>query len=314
VSGALTSTPSSTPTSALARQIMVLGTVFQLFQFGDDSGSSSQCVALAEAVAGTDSACSSPSLASSAQHNTTHLDEDVIVEGIALPPARVLADDGMPLYRNGHGIRSIPFFGMNIKVYVAHLYSRKPLNEDDALALIDQHPKVTAAPSGISPNHNTTRETHHHHNPLHFDFTFLRHVGQSRVVSAWTQQLEYSVTHRYEGYEQDRDRFIQLFSTGHIDNGGTQTVQLVGEETRLIDQGQHKGTIEGRDFQKSFLSMWVGPKAVAEDLKRNLFQGHGRSQQQQQQENRMDCGSGSESDWIPLTEEESPKKATPVAA
>ncbi|KAL3893392.1 MAG: hypothetical protein SGARI_008202 [Bacillariaceae sp.] len=60
-----------------------------------------------------------------------------------------------------------------------------------------------------------------------------------------------------------------------IQHHGTQTVQLVGDETRIIDQGQHKGTIRGHDFQQSFLSMWFGDKAVAQDLKENLLQGHG---------------------------------------
>lgn len=233
--------------------------------------------------------------------------DDVVVEGVSLPPVRVLPDDGMILYRNGHGIRSIPFFGMNIKVYVAHLYSRRPLNEEAALALIEDSSddqshhgqRQQQQPHNIIDNHHH----HYHHNPLHFDFTFLRHVGRSRVVSAWTQQLEHSVSHRYDGYEQDRDRFIQLSSTGHIEHGGTQTVQLVGNETRIIDQGQHKGTIEGHGFQKSFLSMWIGPKAVAEDLKRNLFQGHVTTATSTENQQRIDrCES--ESDWIPLPMEE----------
>ncbi|KAG7351252.1 chalcone isomerase-like protein [Nitzschia inconspicua] len=296
---------------------MVLGAVLQLFHFGDDSGSDS----VADAATTSDSPYNDSSLlslSSSTSATTTVDDKDVVVvEGIVLPPARLLADDGIPLYRNGHGIRSIPFFGMNIKVYVAHLYSRRPLNENDALALIDvvDHNTRTSAtphlqtvhdPQTVTQNH-TQNHHHHHHNPLHFDFTFLRHVGQSRVVSAWTQQLEHSVTHRYDGYEQDRDRFIQLFSTGHIEHGGTQTVQLVGDETRIIDQGHHKGTIVGREFQKSFLSMWVGPKAVAEDLKQNLFQGH-----QRPKNHGTECGT--ESEWIPLSVEESRGEATPLAA
>ena len=183
----------------------------------------------------------------------------VSVEGVELPGVRLL-EDGTPLYRNGHGIRSITFFGMNIKVYVAHLYSHKPLvNEEQALN--------ATIPRVANPHH-------HHHNPLHFDFTFLRHVGKSRVESAWTQQLEHSVSHRYQGYEQDRDAFIELCSSGPIVVGGTQTVQLVGEETRIIDQGTHKGIIRGKDFQRSFLSMWFGHKAVAEDLKQDLLKGH----------------------------------------
>jgi hypothetical protein len=287
------------------QRTMVLGTFLQLVRFVERDNDNEISVALANAA--TTSATSVAE--NNACSTTSVVDDVVVVEGIALPPTRVLADDGMPLYRNGHGIRSIPFFGLNIKVYVAHLYSRRPLNQENALALIDSTTinTKTSSPSDHHEDYRTINDDvdmnhHHHHNPLHFDFTFLRHVGQSRVVSAWTQQMEHSVTHRYKGYEQDRDRFIQLFSTGHIENGGTQTVQLVGNETRIIDQGSHKGTIVGPDFQKSFLSMWVGPKAVAEDLKRNLFQGHGQT----------DCGV--ESEITVMTRNEEPAEVSPVAA
>jgi hypothetical protein len=287
---------------------MVLGTLLQLVQFGqrDDENN------IFPTFAGAATTNANSVAESSSCPMTAEVDDLVVVEGIALPPTRILADDGMPLYRNGHGIRSIPFLGMNVKVYVAHLYSRRSLNQENALALIESNSVNAKAfsPSnridGSSTNSNEGNKTyyHHHHNPLHFDFTFLRRVGQSRVVSAWTQQLEHSVTHRYDGYEQDRDRFIQLFSTGPIENGGTQTVQLVGDETRIIDQGCHKGTIVGREFQKSFLSMWVGPKAVGEDLKRNLFQGHGQT----------DCGVEVETGKTAMARDNEMVEAIPVAA
>jgi hypothetical protein len=158
--------------------------------------------------------------------------------------------DGVPLKRNGDGVRSISVFGWNVNVYVAGFYSAAPLlSEKDVL------------------------ESHGAGNsPMHFDFTFLRSVDEGRVVSAWSQQLEHSVTHTYDGYELDRDRFVELF-TNKIANGGTQTVQLVGDNTIITDQGVHKGNIHGRDFQKSFLSMWFGEKAVAEDLKASLLSG-----------------------------------------
>lgn len=165
--------------------------------------------------------------------------------------------DGVPLKKNGHGIRSINVFGWDINVYVANFYSATPvLSEADAM------------------------ECHGNSLPMQLDFTFLRTVDQGRVVSAWAQQLEHSVTHRYEGYESDRDVFIDMFSS-KIENGGTQTVQLVGEETVLVDQGVHKGSIAGRGFQRAFLSMWFGEKAVAEDLKANLLKGSSHFEDEQ---------------------------------
>jgi hypothetical protein len=172
-------------------------------------------------------------------------------EGIQLPDIRHV--NGVQLKKNGHGIRSISFFGMDIKVYVAEFYSESPLLSAEA----------------VMECHNRDDKN----SPMQMDFTFLRSFGQSRVVSAWTQQLDYSVSHTYEGYKEDRDVFVELFSSGPIENGGTQTVQMVGDTTLVFDQGVYKGSIQGKDFQKSFLSMWFGERAVAEDLKANLLSG-----------------------------------------
>jgi Chalcone isomerase-like len=157
--------------------------------------------------------------------------------------------DGVALKKNGHGVRSINVLGWEINVYVAGLYSAVPLlTEKDVL------------------------DSHGQSHPMQLDFTFLRTVDKGRVVSAWTQQLDHSVSYKYEGYETDRATFINLLSN-KIENGGTQTVQLSGDKTVIVDQGVHKGDIVGRDFQRAFLSMWFGERAVADDLKANLLNG-----------------------------------------
>ena len=168
----------------------------------------------------------------------------ITVEGVELPDHRVI--DGMQLKRNGHGLRSLTYFGIGIRIYVASMYSSKPI-------LTAQQAMHQDAPDN---------------GPIQLDFTFLRYVRQSQVVSAWTQQLDHSISYKeYEGYDADRQRFIDLASSGPIENQGRQSVQLVGEETRIIDQGKLKGVIPGKNFQRSFLSMWFGNIAVAEDLK-----------------------------------------------
>jgi hypothetical protein len=197
-----------------------------------------------------------------------------VVEGIEIPSLKLL-EDGTKLIRNGHGIRQINFFGLNIKIYVAHLYSLKPVVDEKQIFQRHHENDENTAKNNTTDNPHP----HHHqqqkdHNPLHFDFTFLRHVGRDKVEAAWSQQTDWSVTHKYGTYDSDRRRFIQSLSSREIKNGGTQTVQLVGDSTILIDQGQYTGTIHGTDFQRSFLSMWFGPKAVANDLKEDLLQGH----------------------------------------
>jgi hypothetical protein len=58
---------------------------------------------------------------------------------------------------------------------------------------------------------------------------------------------------------------------GPLKNGGVEQVQFVGSNTVVVDQGITKGTIPGRDFQKSFLSLWFGTNPVSTDLRSALL-------------------------------------------
>jgi Chalcone isomerase-like len=174
-------------------------------------------------------------------HGYSHRDDliPISLEGVALPVYEEMGD-GKVLYRNGHGLRSFSFYGMSLKMYVASLYSEAPLrNADEALGC-----------SGC---------------PILFHFTFLRKVSKGQVKLAWKKQLDWSVSHTYGGFERDYHSFINMF--GPMAEYGTVTVKFIGDETLIWDQGELKGTIHGEDFQRAFLSMWFGERAVADDLK-----------------------------------------------
>lgn len=161
------------------------------------------------------------------------------MEGVHLP-AHYELDDGRVLYRNGHGLRSFTFYGLSMKIYVASVYSQMPIRSaEEALACANC--------------------------PMVFQFVFLRTVSQSRVTLAWQKQLDWSVSYTYEGYKDDRAAFISM--CGAMEDRGTLTVKFFGDETWVIDQGQFKGSIHGLHFQRAFLSMWFGEKAVCDDLK-----------------------------------------------
>ncbi|OEU15833.1 hypothetical protein FRACYDRAFT_261862 [Fragilariopsis cylindrus CCMP1102] len=236
---------------------------------------------------------------------STSTSKIISVEGVDLPGMRIL--DGVSLYRNGHGMRFIPFFGLSIKIYVASLYSSIPiLTVEQIMGKENENEKVDGNGDGNGEYNNNNNNVdnnhhyhhhHHHHGPIQLDFTFLRYVGKSRVVSAWKQQLDHSVTYTdYDEYETEKAKFIQLLSSQPIENLGTQSVQLIDGETRIIDQGKLMGIIRGKKFQRSFLSMWFGPMAVSDELKLNFLRGDAHPtttstaatttilQQQQQQE------------------------------
>jgi hypothetical protein len=165
----------------------------------------------------------------------------VEIQGGVVPPKVEVAGDTLQL--NGAGLRTFSLVMVPIKIYVAAFYAPEPLRTVSA---------VSASPG-----------------PLQFDFTFLRDVGQSDVTRAWTSQFAQSVSYTYPGYERDRDAFIGMF--GPLKNGGVERVQFVGTNTLVYDSGTLKGTIAGREFQKSFLSLWFGSKPVAPDLKAALL-------------------------------------------
>jgi hypothetical protein len=163
------------------------------------------------------------------------------IQGVTVPPTAQVG--GVALRLNGAGLRTFSLLMVPIKIYVASFYAPSMLRN-----------AATALSSA---------------GPLQFDFTFLRAVGQGDVTKAWTSQFAQSVSYTYPGYANDRDAFISMF--GPLQGMGLERVQFVGTNTVVIDQGITKGTIPGRDFQKSFLSLWFGSNPVSPDLKAALL-------------------------------------------
>jgi len=167
--------------------------------------------------------------------------------GVHFPDTRFV--NGVELKRNGQGIRSLSLLGIHYKLYVAGFYSRLPLKTEEEVL-----------------------EKRGNDCPLQFEFTFLREFGKKQVRKAWEMQTSHSISYRYEGYDSDIARFIDLL-TYPISSGGTITVQIIEDRTVLIFEGDEKGTILSSDFQKAFLSMWFGENAVTEELKTGFLNG-----------------------------------------
>ena len=126
-----------------------------------------------------------------------------LLEGIQLPFHKFLhlhhdhtasspaaAEEAPKLRFNGAGVRSVNFFGWDFKVYVAGFYHA-------AQHLIQDAETVFTAVN---------------HYPMQLDFTFLRNVNQIKVTEAWQKQLAHSVEYTYDGFEKDREQFVQCFS------------------------------------------------------------------------------------------------------
>jgi len=163
------------------------------------------------------------------------------IEGVNVPPQAIVSGQTLPL--NGAGLRTVVLLVIPVKAYVAAFYAPTPLRSEQA---------VLSSPG-----------------PLKFTFTFLQGVGQGQVTQAWTTQFQQSATYSYPGLAKDQSAFVALF--GPLKKGGVESVEIEGGETRVYDQGVLKGTINGRDFQKAFLSLWFGSNPVMPELKAALL-------------------------------------------
>ena len=163
------------------------------------------------------------------------------INGVEVQPQVTV--NGQTLTLNGAGVRTVSIAFFPIKAYVAAFYTPAPLKSEKS---------VLASPG-----------------PLQFTFTFLKSVNQGQVTDAWQSQIQASMTSAYPGIEKDKAAFVAMF--GPIAQGGSEMIQLFGNETQIYDNGQLKGAIQGRDFQKAFLRMWFGSNPVQQDLKTALL-------------------------------------------
>lgn len=163
------------------------------------------------------------------------------IEGVEVAPQVVVSGQTLPL--NGAALRTVTLAFIPIKAYVATFYAPAPLRSYDA---------VLASPG-----------------PLQFNFTFLQGVSQKQVTDAWNAQFKQSATAPYPGLATDQAAFVSFF--GPLKKGGVETVEIVGNETRAYDNGTLRGTIQGRAFQKAFLSLWFGSSPVQDSLKSGLL-------------------------------------------
>ena len=165
----------------------------------------------------------------------------VTIEGVSVPSQVTVSGKTLPLI--GAGLRTVVLLVIPVKAYVAAFYAPSPLRSEQA---------VLSSPG-----------------PLKFTFTFLQGVGQGQVTQAWTAQFQQSATYSYPGLASDQSAFIAMF--GPLKKGGVESVVLEGDATRVYDEGALKGTINGRNFQKAFLSLWFGSNPVMPELKNALL-------------------------------------------
>lgn len=167
------------------------------------------------------------------------------LQGVKLDEQVQVAD--RPLVLNGAGVRSIFF----IKMYVAGLYLTGKQTRTEAV-LADPEVKriaLTVVVDDADPEH------------------FLKGLRKGIEKNHSEQEMA--------ALRERVDAFIKLFSPiKEVKKGNVIAFDwLPGTGTRVTFNGAELGRIDGEDFYRALLTVWIGNKPVSGDMKKGLLGG-----------------------------------------
>lgn len=152
--------------------------------------------------------------------------------------------DAHPLVLNGAGLRTKFFF----KVYVAALYLTEKKHSSDAI-LADAGPKRLA-------------------------LYMLREVSAKKMLDAISEAMPANLNaEELKALETRMGEFSRMFSTvSEVKKGDVITFDFVpGTGTHVSIAGADKGSIDGADFNRALLKIWIGEKPAQADVKQSML-------------------------------------------
>ena len=160
--------------------------------------------------------------------------------GVSFPERKQV--EGGDLTLNGLGIRKATFLKVN--VYVAALYVTRPSRDPKALLQSDGPDELI----------------------LHF----VRDVGVDDLTKAWNEGFERNSKEQLPALN---ERIAKLNSWMSDMKTGQRLafVRRPGAGVEVQVDGAEKGTIEGEDFARALLSIWLGAAPPNPELKRGLL-------------------------------------------
>jgi hypothetical protein len=152
--------------------------------------------------------------------------------------------EGRTLSLNGLGLRQATIFKVN--VYVGALYVASKSSDPAALLAADA--------------------------PMMLVLHFVRDVGASSIASGWDEGFEKRAAKDLPAL---KERIATLKNwMADVKAGQRLTFVVVpGKGVQVDVNGAAKGTIEGADFTRAFLSIWLGPEPPNAEIKTGLLGG-----------------------------------------
>jgi hypothetical protein len=161
------------------------------------------------------------------------------VAGVTVP--ETVDVSGQVLRLKGAGLRTRFFF----KVYVIGLYLSAPARTAEDL------------PDGPGPRR--------------VSLFILRNLDGSEIAGAIGEAFVRNAGDALPSLKERLTRFEGMFPAVHPGDRVDLTVD--GDRTTVVVQDKPRGTIEGADFARALLAVWLGPNPVDADLKRALLGG-----------------------------------------
>lgn len=164
------------------------------------------------------------------------------IQGIAIPDSLPVASSDTTLLLNGAGIRE-KFF---IDVYIGALYLPSVTTDASAILNADEAAGVL----------------------MHF---LHSEVSRKKITAGWEDGLKANLTPaELEAIRPRLDKFNNLFLT--VRTGDVIRIDYIptsGTAVRINDEW--RGSIEGNDFFRALLRVWLGDRPVSKALKQDML-------------------------------------------
>lgn len=166
----------------------------------------------------------------------------VEIEGVEIPDTLSLPNSDTTLLLNGAGIRK-KFF---MDIYIGALYLESQTTEAKAIL------QGTGAASVM----------------MHFLYS---EVSKDKITDGWTDGLEKNTSHtKMQALKESLTTFNKLFRT--VRKGDVIRIDYLPDNgTQVRINGEWRGTVEGNDFFRSLLSVWLGEKPVTKSLRESML-------------------------------------------
>ncbi len=159
--------------------------------------------------------------------------------GVQFPDQVTVA--GKVLHLNGMGIRK----KLWIKVYVAGLYLEHPTKNAAEAVKAEEVKRVVMK---FKTNKATAK----------------------KMANGWQDGFEANDPGQVAALQPRIDRFKSFFGDMHVGDEVDLTM-VPGEGTEVVINGEKKGVIEGDDFSRALLRVWLGPKPPSAKMKAGML-------------------------------------------